>query len=137
MKPNVLFLCTHNSCRSQIAEAIGKEMAKDVFNSYSAGTALKKQINQDAQRIMKDKYNIDMESNGQHNKLIDAVPQCQIVITMGCGVECPLYLCDFKQDWGLDDPTGKDEKVFNDTALMIDHKANNLKQRIIKKKMIL
>jgi arsenate reductase len=126
MKPNVLFLCTHNSCRSQIAEAIGKEMAKDVFNSYSAGTALKKQINQDAQRIMKDKYNIDMESNGQHNKLIDAVPQCQIVITMGCGVECPLYLCDFKQDWGLDDPTGKVDSEFIYTIETIKNNMQSL-----------
>lgn len=112
MKPNVLFLCTHNSCRSQIAEAYGKKMANDVFNSYSAGTALKKEINQDAQRIMKNKYGIDMEGNGQHNKLIDAVPQCQIVITMGCGVECPFYVSNFKFDWGLDDPTGKADSEF-------------------------
>jgi len=130
MKPNVLFLCTHNSCRSQIAEAYGKVMASDLFNSYSAGTALKKQINQDAQRIMKNNYGIDMEGNGQYNKLIDSVPQCQIVITMGCGVECPLYNCDFKEDWGLDDPTGKPDSEFIYTIETIKTNMENLMEYV-------
>ena len=47
------FICVHNSCRSQIAEALGKYLAYDVFESYSAGTETKPQINQDAVRIMK------------------------------------------------------------------------------------
>ena len=52
-KKKVAFICVHNSCRSQIAEALGKYLASDVFESYSAGTQTKPQINQDAVRIMK------------------------------------------------------------------------------------
>ena len=46
-KPKIAFICVHNSCRSQIAEALGRHFASDVFESYSAGTELKNQINQD------------------------------------------------------------------------------------------
>ena len=59
-KKKVAFICVHNSCRSQIAEALGRHLASDVFESYSAGTEVKPRINQDAVRIMKEIYNIDM-----------------------------------------------------------------------------
>ena len=52
----VAFICTHNSCRSQIAEALGRKYAKDVFESYSAGTQIKDHINPDAVRLMKQRY---------------------------------------------------------------------------------
>lgn len=57
----VAFICVHNSCRSQIAEALGKHLASDVFESYSAGSEIKNQINPDAVRLMKNLYGIDME----------------------------------------------------------------------------
>lgn len=60
-KPKVAFICVHNSCRSQIAEALGRHLAFDVFESYSAGTATKPRINQDAVRLVKLIYGIDME----------------------------------------------------------------------------
>ena len=82
-KQKVAFICVHNSCRSQIAEALGKHFAKDVFESYSAGTETKPQINQDAVRIIKQLYNIDMEKE-QYSKLIQDIPQVDIVITMWC-----------------------------------------------------
>lgn len=52
-KFKVAFVCVHNSCRSQMAEALGKHLASDVFESYSASTELRPQINQDAVRIIK------------------------------------------------------------------------------------
>ena len=58
-KIKVGFICIHNSCRSQIAEALGKLLTSDTFESYSAGTETKPQINQDAVRLMKDIYNIE------------------------------------------------------------------------------
>ena len=84
-KAKVAFICVHNSCRSQIAEALGKKYASDVFDSYSAGTQIKNQINQDAVRLMKDIYNIDMEKT-QYSKLISDLPDIDISITMGCDV---------------------------------------------------
>ncbi|WP_455717464.1 arsenate reductase/protein-tyrosine-phosphatase family protein, partial [Anaerosporobacter sp.] len=91
-KPKVAFICVHNSCRSQIAEALGKLLASEVFDSYSAGTHLKDHINPDAVRLMKQQYGIDMEES-QHNKLIDDIPNPDVVITMGCNVDCPMLPC--------------------------------------------
>ena len=82
-KPKIAFICVHNSCRSQIAEALGRHLAADVFESYSAGAELKDRINQDAVRLMKELYHIDMEAEGQHSKLLDDLPPVDGVITSG------------------------------------------------------
>lgn len=110
-KQRVAFICVHNSCRSQIAEVLGRYFASDVFESYSAGTKLKNRINNDAVRLMKQLYEIDMEQN-QHPKLIAELPAIDIVITMGCNVECPHLPCKFREDWGLPDPTGESDEEF-------------------------
>ncbi len=120
-KPKVAFICVHNSCRSQIAEALGKHLASDVFESYSAGTETKPQINQDAVRLMKQLYGIDMERT-QRSKLLEDIPPVDIVITMGCNVQCPFLPCKRREDWGLDDPTGKDDQEFIKTIRLIESK---------------
>lgn len=111
MKKKVAFICVHNSCRSQIAEALGKYFASDVFESFSAGTETKPQINQDAVRIMKDLYGIDMEKT-QYSKLISEIPNPDIAISMGCNVGCPFIGRTFDDNWGLEDPTGKSDEEF-------------------------
>ena len=110
-KPKVAFICVHNSCRSQIAEALGKHLRADEFEFYSAGTQLKPQINRDAVRLMKRLYGIDMEKT-QHPKLISDIPEPDIAISMGCNVSCPFIGRPFDDDWGLDDPTGKSDEEF-------------------------
>ncbi len=110
-KKKIAFICVHNSCRSQIAEALGKHLASDVFESYSAGTETKPQINQDAVRIMKQLYGIDMEQT-QYSKLISDIPEPDIAISMGCNVGCPFIGRPFDDNWGLDDPTGKTDNDF-------------------------
>ena len=107
----VLFDCVHNSCRSQMAEALGKKFASDVFESYSAGTETKPQINQDAVRLIKEHYDIDMEAT-QHSKLLTDLPPIDIVIKMGCNVVCPYLPSRYVEDWGLDDPSGKSDTEF-------------------------
>ncbi len=129
-KIKVAFICVHNSCRSQISEAIAKLFAADVFEAYSAGTELKPQINQDAVRIIKDLYHVDMEKD-QYSKLISDIPQPDIVITMGCNVNCPYLPCKFREDWGLEDPTGKSDEEFIKTAKTIEKKVLELKDRIL------
>ena len=74
----VAFICVHNSCRSQIAEALGRHLAGDVMKCYSAGTETKPQINQDAVRLMKQLYNIDMEAT-QYSKLLSEIPPLRII----------------------------------------------------------
>ena len=129
-KPKVAFICVHNSCRSQIAEALGKYLAADVFESYSAGTQTKPQINQDAVRLMKRAYSVDMELT-QHSKLLSEIPFVDIVITMGCNVACPYLPCNHREDWGVDDPTGKADEVFIKTIQDIEEKILKLRERLI------
>jgi arsenate reductase len=129
-KAKVAFVCVHNSCRSQIAEALGKKLAANVFESYSAGTETKPYINKDAVRIIKQLYDIDMEKT-QFSKLISDIPQPDIVITMGCNVNCPYLPCKYREDWGLGDPTGKNDDEFQKTARTIERKILELKERVL------
>lgn len=129
MRPKVAFICVHNSCRSQIAEALGKHFASDVFDSYSAGTEVKPCINQDAVRIMKSIHSIDMEKD-QYSKLLNDIPKVDVVITMGCNVNCPYLPCKYREDWGLEDPSGKSDDEFIKVINTIEEKILDLKERI-------
>ena len=133
-KTKVAFICVHNSCRSQMAEALGKHLAGDVFESYSAGTELRPQINQDAVRIINDLYKIDMNAT-QKSKLLADIPEVDIVVTMGCNVNCPNLPCSHREDWGLEDPSGKVDEEFIKTAQTIEQKIVELKQRILDNKL--
>ena len=110
-KTKVAFICVHNSCRSQIAEALAREFASDKFEAYSAGSELVSQINQDAVRLVKEIYGIDMEAD-QYSKLIDDLPEVDAVISMGCNVTCPIVKGQYFEDWNLEDPTGKSDEEF-------------------------
>ena len=128
-KKKVAFICVHNSCRSQIAEALGKHLASDVFESYSAGTETKPQINQDAVRIMKELYGIDMEQT-QYSKLITEIPEPDVAISMGCEVGCPFIGKVFDDNWGLPDPTGKSDEEFLKVIKAIETKILELKKSL-------
>ena len=128
-KPKVAFICVHNSCRSQMAEALGKKLAANVFESYSAGTALKDRINPDAVRMMKKLHGIDMELT-QHSKLITDIPQPDVVIFMGCNVTCSNVSFQYAEDWGLEDPTGQDDAVFAETIARIEEKVLALRETL-------
>jgi arsenate reductase len=128
-KVKVAFICVHNSCRSQMAEAISNIVAGDSFEAYSAGTETKPQINQDAVEVIKEIYGVDMNAT-QKSKLIWDIPAVDVVITMGCNVECPYLPCKYREDWGLDDPTGKDRSEFIKTAQIIEQKVIELKSSI-------
>ncbi len=121
----IAFLCVHNSCRSQIAEALGKHMRGNEFDFYSAGTETKPQINQDAVRLMKQLYDIDMERT-QYSKTIDKIPTPDIVISMGCDVGCPYIGRAFDDNWNLPDPTGKSDEVFMEVIRRIEENIKEL-----------
>jgi len=128
-KPKVAFLCVHNSCRSQIAEALGKKLASDVFESYSAGTELKDHINPDAVRLMIKLHGVDMRTT-QYNKLLSEIPEPDVVILMGCNVGCPITNAEIVEDWGLEDPSGKDDEAFIEIIQKIEGKILDLKSRL-------
>lgn len=128
-KPKVAFVCVHNSCRSQMAQALGTLLASEVFDSYSAGTETVPRINQDAVRLMKERYGVDMEQT-QYSKLITQLPPVDIVVTMGCNVSCPTLPCSHREDWGLEDPTGKADEEFLAVMDTIAEKVQDLARRI-------
>lgn len=128
-KLKVAFICVHNSCRSQMAEALGNYFASDVFESYSAGTETKPRINQDAVRIMKELYDIDMEKT-QYSKLIDEIPSPDIAVSMGCNVGCPFIGRAFDDNWELEDPTGKSDEEFRRIISKIEENIFKLKVEI-------
>ncbi|NHM14739.1 arsenate reductase ArsC [Xiamenia xianingshaonis] len=128
-KPKVAFVCVHNSCRSQIAEALGKKLASEAFESYSAGTELKDRINPDAVRLMKRVYGIDMELT-QRSKLLSDIPEPDVVVFMGCNVSCPSVFCQHVENWGLDDPSGQPDEAFLETIRQIEQKVLQLKARL-------
>ena len=126
----VAFICVHNSCRSQIAEALGRHLAGNVFESYSAGTETKPQINQDAVRLMKELYGINMEEQ-QYSKLIAEIPTPDIAISMGCNVQCPFIGRPFDDNWELEDPTGKSDEAFLKVIKQIEQKIIGLREQLI------
>jgi len=112
-----------------MAEALGSLFASDVFESYSAGTETKPQINQDAVRIIKELYGIDMNKT-QYSKLLTDLPEIDITVKMGCNVVCPIVPSEYEEDWGLEDPTGKSDEEFVKTARLIEEKIKDLAKRI-------
>ena len=125
MKDKVVFICVHNSCRSQIAEALGKHFSGDKYDFYSAGTETKPQIDKDAVRLMKRLYSIDMEQT-QYSKTIDSIPVPDTVISMGCEVGCPYIGRAFDDNWGLPDPTGQSDEVFVEVIKQIEDRVRSL-----------
>ena len=127
-KKKVAFICVHNSCRSQIAEALGRHLAGNVLECYSAGTETTPRMNQDAGRLMREIYGIDMEAEGQYSKLISEIPEVDIAISMGCNVGCPFIGRDFDENWGLEDPTGQEDEIFKKVIIEIEQRILRLKE---------
>ena len=130
-KTKVAFICVHNSCRSQIAEALGKKYLSDICDCYSAGTETKPEINRDAVRLMKRIYGIDMDKD-QYSKLISDIPEPDIVVSMGCNVVCPYVPNKLNLNWGLDDPTGQGDEKFLEIIDKMDVNINKLRETIVK-----
>lgn len=125
MKKKIAFICVHNSCRSQIAEALGKKYLAEQYDVYSCGSEVKSQINQDAVRLMKQLYDIDMEKT-QYSKRVQDIPVVDIAISMGCDVSCPFIGKEFDDNWNLVDPTGKEDEVFKAVIKEIEERIQKL-----------
>lgn len=136
-KIKVAYVCVHNSCRSQMAEAMTKVLEPHFFEAYSGGTETKPQINQDAVRLIKDLYDVDMNKT-QSSKLIDDLPlDIDVLVTMGCNVSCPALPCQHREDWGLDDPSGQSDDVFLRIIERIKENILSLKSRIESNEIII
>ena len=129
-RPRVAFVCVHNSCRSQIAEALGKLLAADAFESCSGGTETVPRINQDAVRLMRELYGVDMELT-QRSKLITELPPMVTTMSTGGNVNCPHLPCRHREDWGLEDPTGRGDPAFRETIAAIHQRILSLRARLL------
>lgn len=128
MKYKVAFVCVGNSCRSQMAEGFAREYAGDILDVYSAGTDPSSEVKPNAVKAMKEK---EIDISDQYPKLLEEIPsELDILITMGCGVECPYIPCKFREDWGLDDPDGQPMEVFRETREIIDQKVKDLIEKV-------
>lgn len=124
----VAFICIHNSCRSQMADGWAKHLGSDVMEVYSAGLEDYHEVKPLARQVMEE-VGVDMSSN--YPKLLKDIPdKLDIVITMGCGAECPYVVCDHREDWGLVDPSGGPIEGFRETRNIIKEKVEELILRI-------
>jgi protein-tyrosine-phosphatase len=107
-RPEVLFVCIHNAGRSQMAAALLAHHGGDRVVVRSAGTAPADTINPAVVEVMAE-LGIDLHANGAHPKRLEdaAVRASDVVITMGCGDECPFYPGKQYLDWALPDPAGQ------------------------------
>lgn len=134
-KWKVAFLCKNNTCRSQIAEALAKRLASDVMEVYSAGVELGKEMHDCAVRMLKETHGIDLVEEGYHTKLISDIPEVDIIIYMGCNVECVSMPCQIELDWGLLDPCGGSDENFKKTIKIIENNILSLRDDIISGKI--
>jgi protein-tyrosine-phosphatase len=129
----IAFVCTHNSCRSIIAEGWMKHYRNFEFSIYSAGTEKYPAPKPLAIEVMEDK-GVDMSQ--AKSKLLSDIPNTlDILITMGCGVECPYIPTRHREDWGIEDPSGKEKKYFEQARDIIEEKVIDLIDRIENNKL--
>jgi protein-tyrosine-phosphatase len=105
-KPTVLFVCVHNAGRSQMAAGYLQHLAGDRIEVLSAGSEPGNEINPVAAAAMAEE-GIDIAGNQPKVLTPEAVQASDVVITMGCGDECPYFPGKRYEDWKLDDPAGQ------------------------------
>jgi arsenate reductase len=104
--PVVLFVCVHNAGRSQMAAALLEDLADDRVRVRSAGTEPVEQVHPQVVEAMRER-GMDLAARRPTKLETDAVREADVVITMGCGDECPFYPGKRYEDWELEDPAGK------------------------------
>ena len=131
-RPEVLFVCIHNAGRSQMAAALLAHHAGDRVVVRSAGTAPADTINPAVVEAMAE-LGIDLHANGAYPKRLDdtAVEASDVVITMGCGDECPFYPGKKYLDWALPDPAGQGIDAVRPIRDEIDRRVQALLSELI------
>ncbi|MGB4469618.1 MAG: arsenate reductase ArsC [Tepidanaerobacteraceae bacterium] len=128
MKKKVAFVCVHNSCRSQMAEGWAKKLGSEVLEAYSAGTENYPEVKPLAVQVMEE---AGMDISNHYPKLLSDIPaEIDILVTMGCNVECPYVPCRHREDWGIVDPSYGPIEDYRKTRDIIKEKVEDLIQRV-------
>jgi arsenate reductase len=125
MKKKILFLCTHNSCRSQMAEGFAKKLGQGKIGVYSAGSNPSGKVDKMAIEVMKEK---GIDISGQKSKGFGDLKEKDFdyVITMGCGDVCPFVPAKQRIEWDFSDPKGKPIEAFREIRDVIERKVQEL-----------
>ncbi|MEX2323939.1 MAG: arsenate reductase ArsC [Acidimicrobiia bacterium] len=103
--PRIVFLCVHNAGRSQMAAAFARELGGDRVEVFSGGSDPGAHVNPSAVAAMLE-VGIDMSETKPAKWTDDVIGDADVVVTMGCGDECPYFPGVVYRDWELDDPSG-------------------------------
>ena len=123
----VAFVCVHNSCRSQMAEGWARELGKGILKVSSAGTEDYPEIKPLAVKVMGE---VSIGMSDQYPKVLEEIEAPDILITMGCGADCPWVPNYHREDWGLDDPSGGPIEDYRVTRDIIKGKVLELIERV-------
>ena len=124
-QPEVLFVCVHNSGRSQMAAGLLKLRSEGRINVRSAGSAPGQEVNPNAVLALEE-LGIDLSEAFPKPLTDEVVRAADVVITMGCGDACPIYPGKKYEDWKLDDPAGQDLETVRRIRDELDHRVHRL-----------
>jgi arsenate reductase (thioredoxin) len=129
-QPEVLFVCVHNSGRSQMAAGLVKLRSGGRVHVRSAGSQPGERINPAAIEAMTE-IGVDMSEEFPKPLTDEVVAAADVVITMGCGDACPIYPGKRYEDWVLDDPAGQDIEAVRRIRDEIDERVRRLIQELL------
>src|SRR5437879_5267604 len=121
----VLFVCLHNAGRSQMSEALFTEAADGVHRALSAGTRPADQVHPEVVRAMRE-LGIDLSGRSPQRLSQELAEQADVVVTMGCGDECPYIPGKRYIDWDLPDPAGRPIEEVRNTRDEISRRVTDL-----------
>ena len=121
----ILFLCVHNAGRSQMAAGFAREISGDAITIYSAGTQPGEHLNPAVVEAMTE-VGIDITSQTPTKLTEEMAKNSDVIVTMGCGDECPYYPGKRYDDWPLDDPAGQSLDVVRRIRDDIQHRVQAL-----------
>jgi protein-tyrosine-phosphatase len=128
-KPAVLFLCTHNAGRSQMAMGFFKHLAGDRVDVYSGGSEPADEINPAAIAAMAEK-SVDIATEHPKRWTMDMLEAVDVVITMGCGDSCPVLPGRRYEEWILADPDGQSLEAIRPIRDEIEQRVRTLLDRL-------
>lgn len=127
-RPIVAFVCAHNACRSQMAQALARSLMPGEATFLSAGTHPAEAVDPGA---LAELGRRGVDANDLRPKALGELPpRVDWLVTMGCGVSCPTFPCDHREDWGLDDPMGGPAAGYAVCADAIVARMGSLRERM-------
>ena len=134
-KPKVAFLCMHNSCRSQVAEALAREIASDTFEVYSAGYEPSYTVDDKTAWMLLEYCSYDITE--RHPRHASELPEVDIVVNLGSGNEFSHIPCSYSETWNVENPKGKGDDAYREMIEDIRKRIYELRDNVKEGKILL